>query len=79
MEENTCKNIGRGFYSEIIVNEDETEEKLNGAYKKTKLLWQIRTDNHSPIIPNVVCPQKDSVLAPATRWTHFPDEKRIVN
>lgn len=79
MDENPCRNIGRGYYSEIIINDNEAQEQLPGAYKKTKLLWQVRTDNHSPIIPNITCPQKQTVLAPATRWTYFPEEKRIVS
>lgn len=78
MEEEGIKNEGRGYYSEVIINENEIIDQLPGAFKRTKLLWQIRTENHSPIIQNINISTRHSFLAPATRWTTFPDEKRIV-
>lgn len=69
----------RGYYSEIITNKDEPPEQLPGALKKTKLLWQVRTDKHSPIISKIPGPRKPSFLAPATRWTCYSEDKQIVS
>lgn len=79
MDADPCSNMGRGYYSEMIVSEEEEPELIQGAYKRTKLLWQIRTDTHSPIIPTITCTTKPNALAPAKRWTYFPEEKRIVS
>lgn len=73
--------ITRGYYSEIITDPKYSEkfkDELPGARKKTKLLWQIRTEKHAPIIRQLVAPQKGAFLAPAERWMTFDEDKHIV-
>lgn len=73
------RNNSRGYYSEIITNRDQdSDNQLTGVVRRTKLLWQIRTELHSPVIPNINVCLKPTQLAPATRWTSFPEEKHIV-
>lgn len=79
----------RGYYSETITkkssddeedNEDEESKSgLAGAFRRTKLLWQVRTERHAPIIQQLPPTTKPCFLAPAERWMSYADEKCIVS
>lgn len=72
----------RGYYSEIITDprySEKFQEEFPGARKKTKLLWQIRTEKHAPIIRQMNPPEKGAFLAPAERWMTFEDDKHVVS
>lgn len=72
----------RGYYSEIVTDLKYTEkfkEEFPGARKKTKLLWQIRTEKHAPVIREMDPPQKGAFLAPAERWMTFEEDRHIVS
>ncbi|KAF5308293.1 hypothetical protein FQR65_LT06286 [Abscondita terminalis] len=70
----------RAYYSEITTDLDFKNSKssgLTGSFKRTKLLWQVRTENHAPIIKKNPEPSRSNFLAPAERWMHFEEEKQI--
>lgn len=72
----------RGYYSELITDpyySDKFKDELPGARKKTKLLWQICTEKHSPIVRQLAAPQKGVFLAPAERWMTFDEDRHIVS
>lgn len=76
-------NARRGYYSEVVTDlerqtDDDLYDGLEGAYKRTKLLWKVRTERHTPIISETVKPTRPSFLAPAERWMCYEEEKQIV-
>lgn len=72
----------RGYYSELTTNlkykDERKAEGLTGACKRTKLLWQVRTERHAPIVQELTKPTRPSFLAPAERWMCYEEEKHIV-
>ncbi|KAL3266442.1 hypothetical protein HHI36_010614 [Cryptolaemus montrouzieri] len=73
----------RGYYSELATNlkyKHEVEEDLPpGAPKRTKFIWQVKTEKEAPILPRLVKPIKPLFLAPAERWFTFEEDKQIVS
>ncbi|KAF5270064.1 hypothetical protein FQA39_LY08476 [Lamprigera yunnana] len=70
----------RAYYSEITTDlnySDPKTEGFSGATKQTKLLWQVCTEVHSPIVKNITRSTRPSFLAPAERWMCFEEEKNI--
>ncbi|XP_044749962.1 dynein axonemal heavy chain 1-like [Coccinella septempunctata] len=71
----------RGYYSELATNlryKQEVEEDLPpGAPKRTKFIWQVKTEKDAPILPKLVKPIKPLFLAPAERWITFLEDKQI--
>ncbi|KAK5644094.1 hypothetical protein RI129_007939 [Pyrocoelia pectoralis] len=76
-----CNNKGvrRGYYSELTtdLSDDKKKDELSGAYKRTKLLWQVRTEQHAPIVKEIPRPTRPSFLAPAERWMCYEKEPHI--
>lgn len=71
--------IRRGYYSEVVTNVNQVQEdELPGAFKRTMLIWQVRTERHCPILISLEPPKKPYFLAPGERWTCFKEEKQIV-
>lgn len=72
----------RGYYSELTTNLNYVDlnelQGLGGAYKKSKLLWEVRTERHGPVVEEVTKPTRPSFLAPAERWMCYEEEKQIV-
>lgn len=78
----------RGYYSESITKKSSSDEDSEGdrykdvnpgACKRTKLLWQVRTERHAPVIQELPITLKPCFLAPAERWMTYSDEKCIVS
>ncbi|GJQ83086.1 DNAH1, partial [Trypoxylus dichotomus] len=69
----------RGYYSEAITDlECNIKSKIqNGTFKRTKLLWQVKTEHHAPIIKELEASEKKNFLAPAERWMCYEEEKSI--
>ncbi|KAI4462790.1 dynein heavy chain 1 axonemal-like protein [Holotrichia oblita] len=69
----------RGYYSEAITDlECNIKSKIqNGTFKRTKLLWQVKTEHHAPIIKELGATEKKNFLAPAERWMCYEEEKSI--
>nr|XP_022908003.1 dynein heavy chain 1, axonemal-like [Onthophagus taurus] len=69
----------RGYYSEAITDLNTTLKGVTqgGAFKKTKLLWQVRTEHHAPIIRSLHPPKKRNFLAPAERWMCYEEERSL--
>lgn len=51
---------------------------LPTASKRTKFMWQIRTEHHSPIVKNIKIQETHTCLGAAERWVTFPEDKSIV-
>ncbi|KAK9870899.1 hypothetical protein WA026_009856 [Henosepilachna vigintioctopunctata] len=75
------ESTNRGYYSELATNlryKEEVEEDLPpGAPKRTKFIWQVKTEKDAPILPRLVKPIKPLFLAPAERWFTFEEDKQI--
>nr|CAI5840363.1 unnamed protein product [Callosobruchus analis] len=70
----------RGYYAEILTDNeysDPLKKEYTGAHKKTKLIWQIKTEKHTPMVRQMVTPAKKAFLAPAERWMTFDEDKHI--
>ncbi|XP_056631499.1 dynein axonemal heavy chain 1-like [Diorhabda sublineata] len=72
----------RGYYAELLTDLSYESRikaitELPGALKNTKLIWQMRTEKHTPIIRSMNPPLRRSFLAPAERWMTFDDDKTI--
>lgn len=69
----------RGYYSEAITDlECNIKSKVqNGTFKRTKLLWQVKTEHHAPIIKQLGVHENKNFLAPAERWMCYEEEKSI--
>lgn len=74
------RGLRRGYYTELVTDtENMRQEEMPGAMKRTKLIWQVRTQQHAPILINLEPPLKPFFLAPAERWTSYKEEKQIVS
>lgn len=51
---------------------------LPTASRKTNLVWQIRTEHHSPIVKDIKIKKTHTYLGAAERWMTFPEDKSIV-
>ncbi|XP_074037842.1 dynein axonemal heavy chain 1 isoform X2 [Leptinotarsa decemlineata] len=70
----------RGYYAELLTDSDvnyRNKYDLNGAFRKSKLIWQMKTEKHTPIIRQLTAPCRRAFLAPAERWMTFEEDKRI--
>lgn len=56
----------------------KTIDLLPTASRKTKLMWQIRTEHHSPIVKNIKIQKTHTYLGAAERWITLPEDKSIV-
>lgn len=71
--------LRRGYYSELLTKVGEIQDDdIPGAFKRTKLIWQVRTERHCPVMSFIEPPKKPYFLAPAERWTCYKEEKQIV-
>lgn len=56
----------------------KTIDLLPTASRRTNLIWQIRTEHHSPIVKNIKIQETHTYLGAAGRWVTFPEDKSIV-
>ncbi|KAM0726282.1 Dynein axonemal heavy chain 1 [Formica fusca] len=75
-EDNSMRPRRRGYYSDIITG-TKTFGFLPTASRKTKLMWQIRTEHHSPIVKDIKIKETHTYLGAAERWITFPEDKSI--
>lgn len=47
--------------------------------RRTKLVWQVRTENHAPAVVNIPLIQRPGCLGAAERWISFPEDRSIVS
>lgn len=72
----------RGYYAEVLADLDfaiKQKKEYAGAHKRTKFIWQIKTEVHAPILRQFTQPDRKAFLAPAERWMTFDEDKRIVS
>lgn len=72
----------RGYYSETITDPDAEVPNKNvsvGGVAKSKIIWQVRTEDECPVLQSMIQPKKQVSLAPAERWLSFADDQRYVN
>lgn len=50
-----------------------------GAPRRTKLAWQVRTEQHVPSVKNIPYIQRPNTLGAAGRWISFPEDRSIVS
>ncbi|KAK2581762.1 hypothetical protein KPH14_002241 [Odynerus spinipes] len=73
----------RGYYSEIVTGTAERpiNPKLNlipTVPRRTKLTWEIFTENHSAVVRNLRATKSQHSLGAAERWITFPEDRSIV-
>ncbi|KAL1506671.1 hypothetical protein ABEB36_005994 [Hypothenemus hampei] len=78
-EHDTKKNkYGRGYYAELLTTStyiDPLKNVYPGVHRKPNLIWQVKTEKHSPILLDLPPLVKKIVLAPAQRWMAFDTDK----
>ncbi|KAL6436551.1 hypothetical protein ACFW04_004787 [Cataglyphis niger] len=75
-EDNSTQPCRRGYYSDIITG-TKTIGFLPTASRKTKLMCQIRTEHHTPIVKDIEIREMHTYLGAAERWITFPEDKSI--
>lgn len=69
----------RGYYSELVTDQEDSEPLQTGPAKQTKILWQVKTEEHAPTVVKIGSPKRRCFLAPAERWMCYEEEKNIVS
>ncbi|KAF7409525.1 hypothetical protein HZH68_003906 [Vespula germanica] len=74
----------RGYYSEIVTGTLECPVNpalhlLPTVPRRSKLVWQIFTEQHGAVIKNLIPTKSKYFLGAAERWMTFPEDKSIVN
>ncbi|XP_043666184.1 dynein axonemal heavy chain 1-like [Vespula pensylvanica] len=73
----------RGYYSEIVTGTLECPVNpalhlLPTVPRRSKLVWQIFTEQHGAVIKNLIPIKSKYFLGAAERWMTFPEDKSIV-